>query len=134
MRYTSTFKCYPGLSSGQLLLGFLIVRYLLISTTHRIIFMFDLRSVWYWRFLIWFESLQWTTSTHMYNYKWKLIKVTIEKPNILNIFCGMSHHTRCLHDIRMYDAQFTMRLYTLSFKVCFPIGKYQNHKHESSKW
>ena len=66
--------------------------------------------------------------------KWKLIRVTIEKPNILNIFCGMSHHTRCLHDIWMYDAQFTMRLYTLSFKVCFPIGKYQNHKHESSKW
>ena len=62
-----------------------------------------------------------------------MIKVTIEKPNILNIFRGMSHHTRCLHDIQMYDAQFTMRLYTLSFKVCFPVGKYQNHKHESSK-
>ena len=139
MRYTATFKCYPGLLSGQLLLGFLFVRYLLILRTHRIILMFDLRSVWYWRLLIYatfglnpFNELY---RHNMYNYKWKLIKV--EKPNILNIFCGMSHHRLVvcmIFECMMHNLPCAYIHYLL--KYIFPSVniKIINMNHQNDNW
>ena len=132
----------PRTFEWTVIIRLLFVRYLLILTTYRIIFMFDLRSVWYWRLLlygslIWFESLQWTISTHMYNYKWKLIKVTIEKPNILNIFCGMSHHTLVvcmIFECMMHNLPCAYIHYLLKYVFPSVNIKIINMNHQNDNW